>query len=179
MADLKTMSAKQLGMFIAICGAVVFIGCLLPWWSWSGPFGGSVSIGGTSSTMGVFALILGLAGGGGGVAVWQGKTASLPLNARQLACAILGAFGLAALFTFIDVLRSSGGEWGSVGGGKSFGIYLTLIAALAGGGFSWLLFQKTPAPPPGATPPPPAPGAPPPSTPPPPPPPAAPPPPAS
>lgn len=177
--DLKTMGAKQISLYAAICGAVVFVGVLLPWYSVSydfGAAGGLIGMAGRQSHswngtegefMGTFTLILGILAGGLALLTYLGKAGALPFNAKQLAFVVAGAFGLATLLTFIDLMRRTGDVSGTgVSAGKSFGIYLTFLAAIAGTGLSVLLIQKSPAPPPGATPPPPAPGAPPPPPPP-------------
>jgi hypothetical protein len=148
------MDQKKAAMVAAVCGAVAVIGVFLPWWSWGGDsvysevaraMGAKTSANGLDVGSGTFTLILSLLGGIAAALIWKGKTQGLPLNARQLAFVAVGAFGLGALLTLIDVMRS--------GYGKSFGIFLTLLATLGAGFCAWVMLQKTPAPTGGSTPP--------------------------
>jgi hypothetical protein len=122
------MDKKQLLMIAAVCGGLLFLGALLPWWSASvGPI--SMSVSGTDFTLGVFILILGLAGGAAALAMALGKTDIVKLTEKQYAMIAAGAIGLAALFAlikFFDLKDPSGV------GGKSIGIWLCLLAGIGG-----------------------------------------------
>ena len=90
-------------------------------------------------------LILGLLGGIAAALLWTGKTEGLPLSARQLALASFGAMSVAALLTVIDVTsHGQSVSTGPMSAGKSFGIYLTLLATLAGAYGAWVLTRNTP-----------------------------------
>jgi len=152
------MDQKRAALLTACCGAAIFIGVLMPWYSVSievptglegrgGPWGqGLPSLNGTQGDfLGTPTLILGLAGGIAAALLRSGKTQGLPLNARQLALASLGTMGLAALLTVIDVTsHGKGVSSGPMNAGKSFGIYLTLLATLAGTYGAWVLTRNTP-----------------------------------
>ena len=159
------MDQKKAAMYAAICGAIVFIGVLLPWYSVSasGPMSESARVGISGSAngtqgdfMGTFTLIFGLIGGGAAALIWKGAK-GLPMSPKQLSLVALGMLGLGALFTLIDVVSHGKGVDIGLGlsAGKSFGIYLTLLAALAGTYCGWVLYQTTPgsgSTPPGAPP---------------------------
>ena len=160
------MDQKKAAMYAAICGAVVFVGVLLPWYSvsYSGPMselrmaGASRSANGTQGDfMGTFTLIFGLIGGAAAAVIWK-EAKGLPMNPKQLSLVALGLLGLGALFTLVDVVSHGKGVDIGIGlsAGKTFGIYFTLLATLAGTYCAWVLYQKTPgsaSTPPAATPP--------------------------
>ena len=86
-----------------------------------------------------------------------GKTDLLPLDERQHLFAALGLFALAVIVTLTDVFRdipgvSHVGAGMKIEAGKSFGLYLTLIATAAGAAASFLAVQKSATTPPAAPP---------------------------
>jgi len=162
------MDRKQLAAIAAICGVVAAVAVLLPWYSVSmkmnlegmGDLGSRVpglagaasgqskSANGTEGDFnGTFVLILGLLGAAAAGLVAAKKTDLLPLDERQHLFAALALFALAVLLTLLDVFRdlpstsqSSGSM--SIEAGKAFGLYLTLLATVAGAAAAFLAIQK-------------------------------------
>jgi hypothetical protein len=150
------MDAKKATMLAAICGAVILIGVLLPWYSIAVP-GFTLSFNGTEGPYnGGFILVLGVIAGLAAAFLWRGAPKALPLSSRGLALIAVGGFGLATLVTLIDVSRSMGNFSGMRGSevgfsaGRGAGMFITLLAAAAGAGLSFLALRGTS---PGATPP--------------------------
>lgn len=142
------MDRKQLATVAVICGAVAFVAVLLPWYSVSAAGLVNYSANGTEVEFnGVFVILLSLLAGAAALLVVLGKTDLLPLDERQHLFAALGLFALAAIVTLIDAFRdlpsiSSGMGPMKSEAGKSFGLYLTLIATAAGAAASLLATQK-------------------------------------
>lgn len=147
------MDRKQLATVAVVCGVVAFVAVLMPWYSVSVsgmPGGGaqSQSANGTEGDFsGTFVIILSLLAGAAALLVVLGKTDVVPLDERQHLFAALGLFALAALVTLTDVFRDLPSMSEGMGGvkmeaGKGFGLYLTLIATLAGAAASFLAVQK-------------------------------------
>lgn len=162
------MDRKQLATIAAVCGVVAAIAVLLPWYSVSMKMnlegmgdlgshvpglagavsGSSKSVNGTQGDFnGTFVLILGLLGAAAAGLVAAKKTDVLPLDERQYLFVALGTLALAVILTLIDVFRdlpsasqSSGSM--SISAGKSFGLYLTLIATVAGAAAAFLATRK-------------------------------------
>ena len=105
-------------LYALIAAAVGVIACFLPWWSfgYSGLY--SVSVNGMHE-LGLLAF-LGFIGAGI-VSFLGDKTKPFEGQFKMIAA---GAFALAALITLIQFLR--------VTSGASFGIWLSLIAGIAG-----------------------------------------------
>lgn len=108
-------------LYALVAAVVGVIGCFLPWWSFSfGGFGlgGGYSINGMHD-LGILAF-LGFVGAG--VVTFLGDK-SKPFEG-QFKMIAAGAFALAALITLIQFLR--------IMTGASFGIWISLIAGIAG-----------------------------------------------
>lgn len=165
------MDRKQLATIAVVCGIVAFVAVLMPWYSYSvsidvsgmpsearamlGASGGGSTLNGTEGNFnGVFVIILSLLGAAAAALVVVRKTDLLPLDERQHLFASLGLFALAAIVTLIDVFSDFPGTPQGMGGmmkveaGKSFGLYLTLIATAAGAAAAFLAVQKSPVEPP-------------------------------
>ena len=154
------MDRKQLATIVTVSGVVAFIAVLLPWYSISVDFGGldaSLGAAGGSKTAngteaefnGVFVIILSLLGAAFALLVVLRKTDVLPLDERQHLFAALALFTLAAIVTLMDVFSDipsmpHGGGGMKVETGRSFGIYLTLIATVTGAAAAFLAVQKSP-----------------------------------
>ena len=100
---------------------------------------------------GVFVIVLSLLAGAAALLVVLGRTDLLPLDERQHLFASLALFALATVVTAIDVSRDLPSVSSGMGGmtmkaGKSFGIYLTLLATLAGTAVCSVAVRKPPAP---------------------------------
>lgn len=161
------MDAKKVALGVAVCGALTFLGVLLPWYGFSfdlprgleGPSG--LSLNGTEGDYaGTFTLVLGLVAGAAALIHRKGPPQGFPLGAYPLALVALGAFGLATVVTLVDLFghgpqRSFRGHKSPFSGGTGVGLYLTLGATAVGAWFAWRLFKKTPAPSPSVSPPPP------------------------
>jgi hypothetical protein len=164
------MDRKQLATIAMVCGVVAFVAVLLPWYSVSVDLGGmpaelremvgqaasSKSLNGTEGDFnGTFVIVLSLLGAAAAALVVLGKTHVLPLDERQHLFAALGLFALAVVVTLTDVFRDLGGASQSGGGmkveaGKAFGLYLTLIATLAGAAAAFLAVRMSATKPPAA-----------------------------
>jgi len=108
-------------LYALVAAGVGVIACFLPWWSFGfGGYGGfgSYSVNGMHG-LGVIAF-LGFIGAGI-VSFLGDKTKPFEGQFKMIAA---GAFALAALITLIQFLRLSSGS--------SFGIWLSLIAGIAG-----------------------------------------------
>lgn len=159
------MDAKKATMLAAICGVVVLIGVLMPWYSVSTDFGEvgapfrvrgmSNSANGTTSPFhGGFVIALALVGGLAAAFLWRGAPKGLPLSARGLAIVAVGAFALATLVTLLDVFRDLPSVSGpGFSAGRGIGMFVTLIAAGAGTFLSFLAMRGTPGSPAAPTPP--------------------------
>lgn len=111
-------------LYALIIAAVGVIACILPWWS----FGGgsvygfsvpSVTVNGLHE-LGILAF-LGFIGAG--ILCFVGGAKEKPFEG-QFKMLTAGAFGVAALITLIQFIR--------VSSGTSFGIWLSLLAGIAG-----------------------------------------------
>lgn len=154
------MDVKKAALFTAICGLVVFISVLLPWYSVSPkiPSGASaetaaamassgISLNGTQSPFsGTFTLILGIVAALAALPRVLDRTQGLPLSQKQLAAVSFGALAVATLVTLIDFFdhspKGESTEYGSAG--KGIGIWLALLASAAGVYCAWMFFSKTP-----------------------------------
>ncbi len=145
------MERKQLTLIAAICGAVTFLGVLMPWGVIStdlGPLGTrSHSWNGTEAPFqGGFVLVLGLAGGAAALLVFLGKTSLIKLDEQKHYFIAIGCFGLGLLLTFIDFVSDYGTH--SVMGitayevDRGIGVFLTLLACAGGGVASFLALKK-------------------------------------
>jgi hypothetical protein len=149
------MDKKSLTLAAAICGAVTAIGTLLPW-ATAKTFMMEVSAAGTESTKGVFVLILGLLGGAAALLVHLGKVGQIvKLDEKQHVLIGLGCFALAIILiltTFVDggykTQTVMGQEFGA---SRGIGLWLCLLASLAGGAALFMVLKPslkptTPAP---------------------------------
>ena len=142
------MDRKQLATIAVICGAVAFVAVLLPWYSVSTPMGGHSANGTEGEFNGVFVIVLSLLAGVAALLVVLGRTDLLPLDERQHVFASLVLFALAAVVTLLDVFSDlpSASSGMGIEMGKSFGMYLTLLATLGGTVVTFLAVMKPPAP---------------------------------
>ncbi|HVG94238.1 MAG TPA: hypothetical protein VND21_07315, partial [Planctomycetota bacterium] len=153
------MDAKKATMLAAICGAVILIGVLMPWYSISVRVGGlgdqGVGFGGMAQSLngteggyhGGFVIVLGVIAGLAAAFLWRGAPKALPVSSRGLAVIAVGGFGLATLVTLIDVFRDTGNVSGmrfpgvDFSAGRGAGMFITLLAAAAGAGLSFLALR--------------------------------------
>ena len=147
------MGSKTTALGVAICGAVTFVGVLLPWYR-LGCVGAGMSFNGTQvDYAGGVTLFLGLVAGACALLLRKGPPQGFPLGAYALALVAVGAFGLAALLTVIDLFGHGPGNLTGRGGSPfsgrtGIGIYVTMGSTVAGAWLAWVLFKQTPAPPP-------------------------------
>jgi len=133
------MDQKKLCQIAAICGIVVFVGCLMPWASISVPPQAAAaakamgvdldsSISGTNGhwTAGVLVLILGIVGGAAAALTGFGFVKAIPLPQKTQWIIAAGCLALAALFVVINFLKDFGPM------SRGFGLWLSLLASIAG-----------------------------------------------
>ncbi len=141
------MDRKKLSMIAAACGAVVFVAMFLPFASFSGPsqFVALLpTFNGFDWDGGVVVLILSLVAGAAALLVFLGKTDVVPLDGRQLLFVGVGGFAVAALLLVIKFFD----DWPSGQGGgisRGIGLYLMLLATLAGAAACFLATKNAPA----------------------------------
>lgn len=105
-------------LYAIVAAAVGLIACFLPWWSFGYTGLYSVSVNGLHE-LGILAFLGFIAAGA--VSFLGDKTKPFEGQYKMIAA---GAFALAALITLIQFLR--------VTSGASFGIWISLIAGIAG-----------------------------------------------
>ena len=139
------MERKQLILVAAICGGVAAVGTLLPWVSVDSGFMGNVSAAGTSTSYGVLVLLLGLAGGVAALLVHLGKVGQIvKLNESQHLYIALGGLAGALLFTLIQFLSGyphqtvMGQDFGAH---RGVGLWITLIATIAGSAAAFMTMR--------------------------------------
>jgi hypothetical protein len=165
------MDARKATMLAAVCGAVILVGVLMPWYSVSvrvaGLGGERVAVGGMAATVngtegdyhGGFVIVLGLLAGLAAAFLWRGAPKGLPVTPRGLGIVALGGHALATLVTLTDVFRTPERVSGmtipgvDVSSGRGIGMFVTLIAAAAGTYLSYLALRGAPASPAAPTPP--------------------------
>lgn len=148
------MDRKKLSLIAAACGAVVFVAMLLPFGSLNipdGPFGKMMANQGSPNGFdwdgGAIVLILSVVGAAAALLVFLGKTDVVPLDARQLLFVGVGGFGVAFVIVLIkffdgDAWQTRDTPLGTVGMARGIGLYLMLLATLAGGAASFLATKQ-------------------------------------
>jgi hypothetical protein len=144
-SNFDTTKVRLGELVAAVSGAVLFISLFLDWYSVSakGPLGG-FSVGGSAwdalSFIPILLLICSIIAIGAAVMRMASVNPKLPVSPGLL---LLGAGGLATLlvlYRIIDIPIDSGVPSSLVDVGRSFGIFIALIAALgiaAGGWITW------------------------------------------
>jgi hypothetical protein len=138
------MDRKQLALIAAICGAVVFVGVLLPWVSVNMGQMGSATANGTEGGFdgGVIILILGIVGAAAAALAWSGNTKMVPVAPQQQLLIGTGALAVAALLTVINFFKDFGPSIQGMGASRGIGLYLTLLASLGGTAAMVMLLRK-------------------------------------
>jgi len=122
---MEQMNFHKQKLYALIAAVAGVIGCFLPWWSISlGAFGG-VSINGLHD-LGIITFLGFL--GAGAVTFMGDKSKPYDGQFKMIAAA---CFGGAALFALIQFIRASSGA--------SFGIWLAILAGVAGGLIVWVI----------------------------------------
>ena len=146
----SVLDQKKLCQVAAICGGLVFIGCLLPWITVSLPAEAlaaaervgmaipQTSFNATSGnfTAGVLVLILGLVGGAAAALTGFGFVKAVPLPQKTQWLIAAGCFAVSALFVVINFLKDFGGA------SRGLGLWLSLLASLGGTAAMFLLLKK-------------------------------------
>ena len=142
------MSQKQLCMYAAICGAVVFVGCLLPWISITTPMGSmSDNAFGAGFDLGALVFILGGAGGFLAGLTWLGRTKMVPIPQKTQLLAAAGCFLVALIFIFVNFMKDLGpsaplAEMVGFGASRGIGLWLCLLAGIGAAVSMFLVLRK-------------------------------------
>lgn len=126
---MEQMNLHKQKLYALVIAAVGLIACFLPWWkvsfgSFGGFGGGGYSVNGMHD-LGIIAF-LGFAGAGVVTFIMGDKTKPYDGQPKMIVAA---CFGAAALFTLIQFLRQTRFT--------SFGLYLALLAGVAGALLVW------------------------------------------